>query len=134
LLFQNQLCRDGWFITEFLQGTEHMKVAVASTGPKLDEHVGTRPDKCPYWLIVDPATMEYEAIPNPLMSVGGPAAGKLLAKIMQEHTVKFILAGGCGCNQLKELGKNGIRVLLGMTGSIRETVEKFNRSQFSRML
>lgn len=110
-----------------------MKIAIASTGPKLDDKVGIRPDKCSYWLVVDPATIECEAIPNPLMSVGSPAAGKLLAQLMQEHMVKFILAGGCGCNQLKELAENGMRVLLGMTGSVRETVGKFNRSQFSKM-
>ena len=111
-----------------------MKVAVTSTGLKLDDHVGISPDKCSYWLVVDPATMEYEAIPNPLINVSGPAAGKLLTQVLQEHMVKFILAGSCGCNQMKELSKNGMRVLLGMTGSVRETVEKFNRSQFPRML
>lgn len=111
-----------------------MKVAVTSTEPKLEGNIATRPDKCSHWLVVDPATMGYEAIPNPLMSVGGPAAGKLIAQVLQEHMVKFILAGGYGCNQLKELGKNGMRVLFGMTGSVRETVEKFNRIQFSRML
>ncbi len=111
-----------------------MKVAVTSTGLKLDDHIGTKPDKCSYWLVVDPVTMEYEALPNPLISLRGPAAGKLIAQVLQEHMVKFILAGGCRCNQMKEMSKNGIRVLLGMTGSVRETVEKFNRSQFSRML
>jgi len=110
-----------------------MKVAVTSIGPKLDDHIGTRPDKCSFWLVVDPVTMECETMPNPLMSVGGPAAGKLIAQVLEEHRVKFILAGGCGCNQLKKLGENGMRVLLGMTGSVRETVEKFNRSHFSRM-
>jgi len=111
-----------------------MKVTVACTGPTLDDHVGIRPDKCSYWLFVDPVTMEYEAIQNPMMSLSGPAAGKLLVQQLRENAVKFILAGGCGCNQLKELGENGMRVLLGMTGLVRETVEKFNRSQFFRML
>ena len=133
LPFQNQLCRNGGFVTELLQGTEPMKVGVTSTGLKLDDPVGIRPDKCSYWLVVDPATMEYEAIPNPLINLGGPAAGKLLAQLLKEHMVKFVLAGGCGCNQLKELGEYGIRVLLGMTGSVRETIEKFNRSQFPGM-
>ncbi|MBN1126837.1 MAG: NifB/NifX family molybdenum-iron cluster-binding protein [Sedimentisphaerales bacterium] len=107
-----------------------MKVAVTSTGPKLDDPIGTRPEKCSYWLFVDPVTMEYEAMPNPLRSVGGPAAGEFLAQVLQEYRVQFILAGGSGCTQLKELGGNGLRVLLGMTGSVRETVEKFNRSPF----
>ncbi|MBN2376429.1 MAG: hypothetical protein JXD22_08510 [Sedimentisphaerales bacterium] len=108
-----------------------MKVAVTSIGPKLDDHIGVRPDKCSFWLVVDPVTMECEAIPNPLLSIGGPAARKLIAQILQEHRVTFILAGGCGCDQLKELDEEGLRVLLGMTGSVRETVEQFNRSRFS---
>ena len=107
-----------------------MKVAITSTGPKLDDLIGTQPDKCSHWLFVDPVTMSYEAIPNPLASVSGPAAGKFLARVLQEYRIKFILAGGCGCNQLKELGSDGMRVLLGMTGSVREAVEKFNRSPF----
>lgn len=101
---------------------------------KLDDHIGTKPDRCSYWLVADPVTMEYEAIPNPLKSVRGPAAGKLIAQVLQEHMAKCILADGCRCNQMKEVSKNGIRVLLGMTGSVRENVEKFNRSQFPRML
>ena len=111
-----------------------MKVEVTSTGLKLDDPIGIRPDKCSCWLFVDPVTMEYEAIPNPLMNLSGPAAGKFLAQLLQEYRVKFILAGGFGCDQLKELGGNGMNVLLGMTGSVRETVERFNRSPYSRML
>jgi len=111
-----------------------MKVAVTAVGQKLDDPIGTRPDRCSYWLVVDPVTMEWEPIPNPLMSVGGPAAGKLIAQVLQEQRVKFILAGGGRCKPLKEVGGNGVRVLLGMTGTVRETVEKFNRSPFSKTL
>ena len=111
-----------------------MKVVVTSIGPKLDDHIGARPDKCSHWLVVDPVTMQCEAIANQLTSIRGPGAGKFLAQVLQEYRVKFILAGGYGCNQLKELGENGMRVLFGMTGSARETVEKFNTGQFSRML
>lgn len=107
-----------------------MKVAITSTGPKLDDPIGTRPNKCSYWLVVDSVTMECEAIPNPLTSVSGPAAGKFLAQILEEYRVKFILAGDYRCKQLKDLSENGMRVLFGMTGSARETVEKFNRSPF----
>ena len=119
--------------SEFMQGIESMKVVVTSTGLRLDDHVGIRPDECTYWLVVDSASMEYEAIPNPLIKLSGPAAGNFLAKLLKGYTVKFILAGGCGCNQFKELDENGMRVLLGMTGSVRETVEKFNQSYYSRM-
>lgn len=107
-----------------------MKVAITTTGPKLDDLIGAQPDTCSHWLFVDPVTMECEAIPNPLTSVRGPAAGNFLAQILEEYRVKFILTGGCGCKQLKGLSENGMRVLLGMTGSARETVEKFNQNPF----
>jgi len=90
--------RERWFTTGLLKGTEPMKVVVTSIGSKLDDRIGTRPDKCSFWLVVDPVTMECEAMPNPLMSIGGPAAVKLVAQVLGEHRVKFIPAGGCGCN------------------------------------
>lgn len=107
-----------------------MKIAVTSTGQKLDDPVGTRPDKCSHWLVVDTVSMEYDAMPNPLVKLGGPAAGRFLAMLLQECMVKFILAGGCGCEQLEGLGKNGMRVLLGVKGSVREAVEKFSQNYF----
>ena len=49
-----------------------MKVAVTSTGLKIDDRVGVRLDKCSHWLIVDPATLEYKAIINPLTDLVVP--------------------------------------------------------------
>ena len=109
-----------------------MKVAIISTGPTLDDPVGATPSESPFLLIVDAKTLEFESIPNPLVSKDKEAAQMLLSQLMQEHSAKVILAGAAGSRELSKLNKNGIRVLLGMTGSIRDTVEKFNRVQFSK--
>ena len=104
-----------------------MKIAIISTGPKIDDSVGTVPDSSPYWLFVDLETMKCEAMPNPLTSIGGPAKLQLIIQVLHNSKVKYILAGGYGTIQLKELEKNGIKVLFGLKGSVRKTVEKFHR-------
>ncbi|UCD48876.1 MAG: NifB/NifX family molybdenum-iron cluster-binding protein [Phycisphaerales bacterium] len=105
-----------------------MRVAVTSMGDTLEQPVGPGAGKCHSWLVVDPVTMEYEAIRNPFATVSGPGAGKFLVAQLKEYGVGVVLVGGFGCNDLKLLSHAGIRVLLGMTGSVRETVEKFKRS------
>lgn len=41
-----------------------MKIAVSSTGPGLEDLVDPRFGRCRYYLIVDPETLEYEAVEN----------------------------------------------------------------------
>jgi len=42
-----------------------MKIAVSASSPELDSSVDPRFGRCPYFLIVDPETMEFEAVENP---------------------------------------------------------------------
>lgn len=107
---------------------EFMKIAVTSTGPTLEHYVGTRARRCGYLLIVDPDTMQYEVVQNPLVSLWGPAAGKLFAQLVLQNDVHTILAGSCGDNTLKALRDAGIKIFVGMTGSVRRAVEQFKRS------
>ena len=41
-----------------------MRVAISATGPTLDADVGPRFGRCQYFIIVDPETMEFEALEN----------------------------------------------------------------------
>ncbi len=41
-----------------------VKIAVSSTGPGLEDLVDPRFGRCRYYLIVDPETLEYEAVEN----------------------------------------------------------------------
>ena len=105
-----------------------MKIAVTSTGPTLEHRVGTRGSHCGYLLIINPDTMQYEVMLNPLVALHGPAAGKLFAQLMLQEDVQTVLIGGCGSDVLKVLRGAGIVTLVGMTGSVRRTVEQFKRS------
>jgi len=104
-----------------------MKIAVTSTGPS---NVEARFGRCPYFLIVDPDTMEYEAIENPNIALGG-GAGIQSAQFMSEKGVTTVLTGNCGPNAFNVFGQAGIQVIVGVSGRVRNAVEQLKTGAFS---
>ena len=102
-----------------------MKIAVASTLPTIDACVGTKLRLSKYLLIIDLGTMEYEAMPNPIMALSGPAAGKLFAQQLLEVNISKVLANNCSSDIRKSLGQTGIQVIGGVSGSVHSAVERF---------
>ena len=107
-----------------------MKIAVTATGPLLDDQVEARFGRTPYYLFIDTETMEFEAIQNPNVAAGG-GAGIHSAQLMSEHGVKYVLTGNCGPNASQVFGAAGIQVIVGVSGTIRQAVERFKAGAFS---
>lgn len=107
-----------------------MKIAVTSTGPALDDHVEARFGRCPYFLIIDTDTMQFEAIENPNIALGG-GAGIQSAQLMSEKGVTAVLTGNCGPNAFSVFGQAGIQVIVGVSGPVRNAVEQFKAGAFS---
>jgi len=108
-----------------------MKIAISSNGSTLDEQVEARFGRCPYFIFVNPDTLEFESIPNPNMSLGG-GAGPQSAQLMAEKGVSVVLTGNCGPNAFQTFGVAGIQVITGVSGRVREAVEKFKSGQLSQ--
>ena len=107
-----------------------MKIAVTSTGPALDDHVEARFGRCPYFLIINTDTMQFEAIENPNIALGG-GAGIQSAQLMSEKGVTTVLTGNCGPNAFSVFGQAGIQVIVGVSGPVRNAVEQFKAGAFS---
>lgn len=107
-----------------------MKIAVTSTGPALDDHVEARFGRCMFFLIVDTETMQFEAMENPNIALGG-GAGIQSAQLMSEKGVKTVLTGNCGPNAFNVFGQAGIQVVVGVSGSVRHAVEQFKSGTLS---
>jgi predicted Fe-Mo cluster-binding NifX family protein/ferredoxin len=101
-----------------------MKIAITATGPELDASVDPRFGRCEYFIIVDPQTMEYSSIENPNTSLGG-GAGIQSAQLVAQQEVHSVLTGNCGPNAFQTLSAAGIRVITGVSGSIRRAVARF---------
>jgi predicted Fe-Mo cluster-binding NifX family protein len=108
-----------------------MKIAISSNGSTLDNQVEARFGRCPYFIFVNPDTLEFESVPNPNMALAG-GAGPQSAQLMAEKGVSAVLTGNCGPNAFQTFGAAGIQVITGVSGRVREAVEKFKSGQLSQ--
>jgi Uncharacterized conserved protein len=107
-----------------------MKIAVTATGPSLNDQVESRFGRTPYYLFVDPETMEFDALQNPNVAAGG-GAGIQSAQLMSDRGVQYVLTGNCGPNAFQVFRAAGIQVIVGVTGSVRQAVEQFKAGAFT---
>ena len=107
-----------------------MKIAVTSTGPTLDDAVEARFGRCAYFLIIDLDTMEFEALENPNIALGG-GVGIQSAQLMAEKGVSTVLTGNCGPNAFQTFGAANIEVITGVSGQVRQAVEQYKSGALS---
>ena len=107
-----------------------MRIAITVTEPTLDAAVDPRFGRCPYFLIVDPDDLTFEAIQNESVALGG-AAGIQSAQLMAEKGVTSVLTGNCGPNAHQTLAAVGIEVIVGCSGVVRDVIQQFKAGQLS---
>ncbi|MFC1968676.1 NifB/NifX family molybdenum-iron cluster-binding protein [Chloroflexota bacterium] len=106
-----------------------MKIAISATGPSLDAEVDPRFGRCQYFIIVDPQTLDFEAVENAsAMASGG--AGIATAQMVANKGVQAILTGNAGPNAYQTLAAAGIQVFTGATGKIRDVIEGYKAGRF----
>ena len=101
-----------------------MKIAVSATAPGLDAEVDPRFGRCQYFIIVDPQSMEFEAVDNSnAMAAGG--AGISTAQMIASKGAEVVLTGNSGPNAYRTLSAAGIQVITGVSGGIKDAVEAY---------
>jgi predicted Fe-Mo cluster-binding NifX family protein len=106
-----------------------MKIALSATAPSLDAEVDPRFGRCQYFVIVDPHTMEFEALDNSnAMTAGG--AGISTAQMIGGKGVGVVLTGNCGPNAYQTLSAAGIQIITGVSGRIKDAIEAFKAGNF----
>lgn len=106
-----------------------MRIAVSATGPSLDAEVDPRFGRCRYFIIVDPQTLEFEAVENTnVMASGG--AGIASAQMVANKGVQAVLTGNCGHNAYQTLAEAEVQVMTGVGGTVRNAIEAYQKGQF----
>ena len=108
-----------------------MKVAVSATDAHLDAAVDPRFGRCPYFVIVDTETMQYEAVPN-TSQYAPSGAGIQAAQTIASKGAKVVLTGSVGPNAYQALSAAGIQMITGAFGTLREAVERFKSGQLQQ--
>jgi predicted Fe-Mo cluster-binding NifX family protein len=108
-----------------------MKICVTSTGNSLDAQIDPRFGRCSYFVIVDPETMQFEAVPNMAAGASG-GAGIQAAQAVANKGVQLLITGNVGPKAFQALAAAGIEVATGAFGTVREAVEKYKRGELNK--
>jgi len=101
-----------------------MRIAVSAGGPTLDAEVDPRFGRCPYFVLIDAETGEWEAIENGnAASAGG--AGIRTAQDIIERGIGAVITGNCGPNAYQTLSAAGIELVTGASGQVGNAIEAF---------
>jgi predicted Fe-Mo cluster-binding NifX family protein len=101
-----------------------MRIAVSTTAPSLDAEVDPRFGRCQHFIIIDPQTMEFEALDNSNATASG-GAGISTAQMIAGKGVEVVLTGNCGPNAYRTLSAAEVRVITGVSGKIKDAIEDF---------
>jgi predicted Fe-Mo cluster-binding NifX family protein len=105
-----------------------MRICVSASANSLDASVDPRFGRCPYFIIVDSETLQFEAVPNSASgAVGG--AGIQAAQIIASKGAKVVITGNVGPNAFQALSAAGIKIITGAYGTVTEVVEKYKRGE-----
>jgi len=105
-----------------------MKIAISSTGRDLDAQVDARFGRCPFFIVVDPATEGFEVLENTAAGNTG-GAGVQAAQIVANAGVKVVLTGSLGPNAAEVLAAAGVKVHTGTSGSVRAVLQQHQHGE-----
>ena len=101
-----------------------MKIAITAAKPALDAEVDPRFGRCQCFIIVDPETMQFEAVENS-SAMGGGGVGIAAAQMIAGKGVAAVLTGNCGPNAYDTLSAAGIKVITGVAGKVQDAIESY---------
>lgn len=105
-----------------------MKVCVTATQGNLDAGVDPRFGRCAFFIVVDTQTLEFTAVPNENARAGG-GAGIRAGQFIAEQGAEAVLTGNVGPNAYQTLQAAGIAVITGVSGSVKEAVERYQKGE-----
>lgn len=102
-----------------------MKVAVSACGNDLSSRVDPRFGRAKYFLIVDAESNAVEAVDNAQNLNAVQGVGIQAAETVSRHGAQAVLTGHCGPKAFRALTAAGIKVCIGVEGTVREAVDRF---------
>lgn len=106
-----------------------MKIAVSACDPSLEAQVDPRFGRASYFLLVDPETLDLETVPNRPHLQAAQGAGIQAAALVARYRPTAVLTGHCGPKAFHTLQAAGIRVIVGVTGTVREALARYQTGE-----
>lgn len=107
-----------------------MKIAVSSQGKSLDSEVDPRFGRAAFFLIVEPDTLDFEAVDNSAGLNALRGAGIQAAKTVVDKGARVVLTGKCGPKAFSVLEAAGVEVNLNVAGTVRDAVQRYTEGGY----
>ncbi|MBD3289593.1 dinitrogenase iron-molybdenum cofactor biosynthesis protein [candidate division KSB1 bacterium] len=105
-----------------------MKIAITSMGADLDAQVDPRFGRAQYFIIIDPDTMEFEAIENQ-GNEAAHGAGIQSGQLMSSRGVQAVITGSVGPNAHQTLSAAGIEMYQSAGGTVAQTIDDYKSAK-----
>jgi len=107
-----------------------MKIAISSRGEDLGSEVDARFGRARYFIVYDTDSDSYEVIENIQNLNAMQGAGIQSASNVVQCGVEYVLTGHCGPKAFRTLTEAGIKVVVGVEGTVGDAVEKFKKGEY----
>ena len=102
-----------------------MRLAITSTGKELDSNLDPRFGRTAFFILVDPDTMDFEAVENSQNFNLPQGAGIQAGKTIVDHHVDVLITGHCGPKAFKVLQQADVQVVTGAHGTVSDAITQF---------
>jgi len=107
-----------------------MKIVVTSQGKDLDSAVDPRFGRARWFIVVDTENGDFEAHDNGQNVNSLQGAGIQSASNVARLGVTSILTGHCGPKAFRALAAAGLKIYVGVDGTVRDALEKFKKGEY----
>jgi len=102
-----------------------MKIAITSTGKDLDALVDPRFGRAGHFILFDTRDRSFSVLENEQNLNAPQGAGIQAGRTIVESGAEVLITGNCGPKAFDVLSSAGIRVFIGVDGTVREALEAF---------
>ena len=107
-----------------------MIICLPADGNNENSTVSASFGRCPYYAFYDTEKDQFEMVPNPAANAMG-GAGIQASQFIVNKGANVVLTANMGPNSGEVLSSVNIKIITGVTGTLRDAVERFKRGEFS---
>jgi len=109
-----------------------MKIAVTSIGPNLDSPMDLRFGRASRFILFNDESKDFQVIENTQNQNAAQGAGLQAAEIVSRAGADCVLTGHCGPKAFKALTAAGIRIYVGVDGTVAEAIERLRAGRLKQ--
>ena len=107
-----------------------MKVVVTSQGNEMNSETDPRFGRAKCFILVDTDTGEHQVVDNTQNLNAAQGAGIQAAQAVAKLKAEAVLTGHCGPKAFQVLNKAGIKIYIGVEGTVQTAVEKLKAGEY----